>query len=374
MADSVPGEHVDRPAREQAAPALPGVGDETSSTDEVDSAAVLTASAAGAERAPERAVAPVDEVTAGAADAGTPSGAGAATDKVAAHPDGAPASSGPGGSVAGGAVSEPVAAQEGRPDAGAEADAASDGGEAAGSAACAADEAVPDVTEEEDDAAGRSESEADSLKAEGNKLFSKGAAEEALALYEEAIAVAPLRPALAKKRAAYHANRAACLLQLERFEEAIAACDDCLDLDPSYLKAMLRRVTALEKLGMLEEAQQGERRTSRSNGAEAAGARARVVVVVPCRLAWCSGRCWPRPGRTAPRPAPRPKNENARPARRSLLPHLPAGRPALLPLRPCAPQTTRTSWKSSLETRPPRRVWRASRRSRLPRRRSSRRR
>ncbi|CAE7926462.1 TTC1 [Symbiodinium sp. KB8] len=256
MADSVPGEHVDRPAREQAAPALPGVGDETSSTDEVDSAAVLTASAAGAERAPERAVAPVDEVTAGAADAGTPSGAGAATDKVAAHPDGAPASSGPGGSVAGGAVLEPVAAQEGHPDAGAEADAASDGGEAAGSAACAADEAAPDVTEEEDDAAGRSESEADSLKAEGNKLFSKGAAEEALALYEEAIAVAPLRPALAKKRAAYHANRAACLLQLERFEEAIAACDDCLDLDPSYLKAMLRRVTALEKLGMLEEAQQ----------------------------------------------------------------------------------------------------------------------
>lgn len=113
-------------------------------------------------------------------------------------------------------------------------------------------------TVETDEAEGRDEATAADLKREGNELFKAGRMEEALALYDEAVAVAPLRAEGAPKLAALHANRAACLLSLGRHEECIAACDDCLDLDPRYVKAMLRRVKALEKLDMLEEAQQGE--------------------------------------------------------------------------------------------------------------------
>lgn len=103
--------------------------------------------------------------------------------------------------------------------------------------------------------------EAAEAKERGNALFAAGDFEGALALYEDAIAMAmegvtglasaPLGAAV------FHANRAACLMKLERFEECIEACDDALDIDESYLKAMLRRAAALEKLDKLDEAVQG---------------------------------------------------------------------------------------------------------------------
>lgn len=54
--------------------------------------------------------------------------------------------------------------------------------------------------------------------------------------------------------AIYHNNRAACLLHLERFNEALTDCNIALFLNPRYKKAMIRRMTAYEKMESVTEA------------------------------------------------------------------------------------------------------------------------
>jgi tetratricopeptide (TPR) repeat protein len=56
--------------------------------------------------------------------------------------------------------------------------------------------------------------------------------------------------------AIYYCNRAACLIQLGRFEEALLDCDVSAILSPSYVKAYVRRSTAYEKTERTEEALQ----------------------------------------------------------------------------------------------------------------------
>uniref|UniRef100_A0A7S2EDA0 Tetratricopeptide repeat protein 1 n=1 Tax=Trieres chinensis TaxID=1514140 RepID=A0A7S2EDA0_TRICV len=50
------------------------------------------------------------------------------------------------------------------------------------------------------------------------------------------------------KLAVYHCNRAACLLRMGRDEDAVSDCDISLMLNPVYVKAYLRRMSAQEKL------------------------------------------------------------------------------------------------------------------------------
>ena len=231
-----------------------------------DSAAVLTPHEPSLAVSNDESAARSDEAAVLVPDGGGSTAAGplAAAGAAAAGPAGATAGARADDDAGSGPQAVPVGEGAGPAAPGAEADSVDEGTkEAAAAEGAEAEEEEeeappPDVTEEEDAAAGRSEEEADRLKAEGNSRFSAGEPEAALSLYEEAVAAAPLRPALAGKRAAYHANRAACLLRLERFEQCVAACDDCLDIDPGYVKAMLRRVTALERLGMVDEALQGE--------------------------------------------------------------------------------------------------------------------
>ena len=71
------------------------------------------------------------------------------------------------------------------------------------------------------------------------------------AKYGEALETAP--PA-SKERAIYHSNRAACLLRLDRFAEAVTDCTQALDLDPGSCKALMRRAAAYESLDDLEHA------------------------------------------------------------------------------------------------------------------------
>lgn len=61
-------------------------------------------------------------------------------------------------------------------------------------------------------------------------------------------------PPHAETLAIYYCNRAACLLQLGRFEEALTDCDVSALLCPSYVKAYVRRSTAYEKTDRIEEA------------------------------------------------------------------------------------------------------------------------
>ena len=58
----------------------------------------------------------------------------------------------------------------------------------------------------------------------------------------------------ASKLSVYHSNRAACLLYLEQEEDAIEDCNIAIILNPTYVKALIRRMTAHERQGETEEA------------------------------------------------------------------------------------------------------------------------
>lgn len=60
---------------------------------------------------------------------------------------------------------------------------------------------------------------------------------QAIALYSQALV---LDPGLT----AAHNNRAACLLKLGKWHEAVADCDAVLEAAPDNVKALLRRATA----------------------------------------------------------------------------------------------------------------------------------
>lgn len=54
--------------------------------------------------------------------------------------------------------------------------------------------------------------------------------------------------------AIYHSNRAACLLHLHQYEEAISDCSVAILLNPKYAKAYLRRANAYEATERIEDA------------------------------------------------------------------------------------------------------------------------
>ncbi|KAI3985705.1 hypothetical protein MKX01_030619 [Papaver californicum] len=96
--------------------------------------------------------------------------------------------------------------------------------------------------------------EASDAKTEGNKLFGSGQYEDALLRYELALQVAADMPASIEIRSICHANRAACFSNLGRYEETIKECNKALELNPAYMKALIRRGEAHEKLEHFEEA------------------------------------------------------------------------------------------------------------------------
>ncbi|KAJ6798562.1 tetratricopeptide repeat protein 1 isoform X2 [Iris pallida] len=100
----------------------------------------------------------------------------------------------------------------------------------------------------------RALNQANDAKAEGNKLFGAGKYDEALLQYELALQIAPEVPSSEEVRSMCHANRAVCFLKVGRYDDAIKECTKALELKPSYVKALLRRGEAQEKLDHYEEA------------------------------------------------------------------------------------------------------------------------
>lgn len=91
-------------------------------------------------------------------------------------------------------------------------------------------------------------------KIEGNRLFGSGQYEDALSKYELALQLASEVPDSEEIRSMCHANRAICFLKLHKYDDTIKECTEALELNPSYVKALLRRAEAHEKLDHLEEA------------------------------------------------------------------------------------------------------------------------
>ncbi|KAK9103090.1 hypothetical protein Sjap_020346 [Stephania japonica] len=96
--------------------------------------------------------------------------------------------------------------------------------------------------------------QANDVKADGNDLFKAGKYEDALLKYEIAMQVVLETPSSAEVRSICHANRAACFSKLGKHEDTIKECTKALELNSSYLKALIRRAEAHEKLEHFEEA------------------------------------------------------------------------------------------------------------------------
>ncbi|RLN88123.1 hypothetical protein BBJ28_00008098 [Nothophytophthora sp. Chile5] len=95
----------------------------------------------------------------------------------------------------------------------------------------------------------------------GNKFFGNGSYLDAIECYTTALKLCPTEDEYAYNRvrlwagtAVYFSNRAACLLRLGRTDESVDDCTQAVALSPTYVKALLRRAEALEKLDKLEEA------------------------------------------------------------------------------------------------------------------------
>lgn len=93
------------------------------------------------------------------------------------------------------------------------------------------------------------------LKDEGNKRFQSKDYGGALELYDNALR---LIPKTHPDRAALHSNRAACLLQMNPidYDSVIAECTVALQVQPRFVRALLRRARAFEAMGKYEMAMQ----------------------------------------------------------------------------------------------------------------------
>ncbi|XP_061950770.1 uncharacterized protein LOC133673866 [Populus nigra] len=110
-------------------------------------------------------------------------------------------------------------------------------------------------TQNDDELIQRGIEEANEAKLEGNRLFGNGQYEEALLQYDVALQVSPPDvPSSIELRSICHSNRGVCFLKLGKFEDTIKECSKALELNPSYMKALVRRGEAHEKLEHFEEA------------------------------------------------------------------------------------------------------------------------
>ncbi|CAK9869895.1 unnamed protein product [Sphagnum jensenii] len=91
-------------------------------------------------------------------------------------------------------------------------------------------------------------------KTEGNKLYAAGNYEEALQSYARALESAPDHPSSSETRAQCYSNRAICQIQLSNYAEAVKESTKALELDPNYMKALMRRAQAQEKLENFQDA------------------------------------------------------------------------------------------------------------------------
>lgn len=92
---------------------------------------------------------------------------------------------------------------------------------------------------------------ADDAKKIGNSLFGNGKYVQAAEFYTRAIT---LTPGNSEEKANYYANRAACYQQEHAYHQVIEDCNLALAINPTHVKALLRRAIAHEGLEKWQKA------------------------------------------------------------------------------------------------------------------------
>nr|XP_029138682.1 tetratricopeptide repeat protein 1-like [Labrus bergylta] len=90
------------------------------------------------------------------------------------------------------------------------------------------------------------------LKERGNIQFKSGDWEEAERSYKEALVLCPV--CFSRERAVLFSNRAAARLHLDQKDQAISDCSKAIELNPDYMRALLRRAELYEQTEKLDEA------------------------------------------------------------------------------------------------------------------------
>uniref|UniRef100_A0AAR5QAB5 Mitochondrial import receptor subunit TOM70 n=2 Tax=Dendroctonus ponderosae TaxID=77166 RepID=A0AAR5QAB5_DENPD len=93
---------------------------------------------------------------------------------------------------------------------------------------------------------------AQKFKTEGNDMFKRGKYDEAIAAYTKAIEIIP--PEFKTDLATYYHNRAAAYEQLKKWRTVIADCEQAINLNNKYEKALYRRAKAYEMVKDYESA------------------------------------------------------------------------------------------------------------------------
>ena len=88
-------------------------------------------------------------------------------------------------------------------------------------------------------------------KSEANAAFTANQYEDAVALYSACLS---LDPSNNSYNATIYNNRAAALIKLSRWTEALSDCDRCIELSPATIKAHLRRSQCHTALAQFEDA------------------------------------------------------------------------------------------------------------------------
>ncbi|NXE48376.1 TTC1 protein, partial [Casuarius casuarius] len=94
--------------------------------------------------------------------------------------------------------------------------------------------------------------ESTTLKEKGNEQFKKGDYGEAEDSYTRALCICPA--CFQKDRAILFSNRAAAKMKQDKTEAALNDCSKAVELDPNYIRALLRRAELYEKTEKLDEA------------------------------------------------------------------------------------------------------------------------
>ncbi|XP_075622316.1 tetratricopeptide repeat protein 1 isoform X2 [Balearica regulorum gibbericeps] len=94
--------------------------------------------------------------------------------------------------------------------------------------------------------------ESTTLKEKGNEQFKKGDYGEAEGSYTKALQICPA--CFQKDRAVLFSNRAAAKMKQDKTEAALSDCSKAVELDPNYIRALLRRAELYEKTEKLDEA------------------------------------------------------------------------------------------------------------------------